>query len=187
MKMFYLIPLLFLSACSTTPKLTLRPQQPSTTNADGVRYPEVLHAYHVGRYADPNDDLIMHEQHAVYRVEENTRWNFHPGPADGNLPALPSRDAAFAPVPVNDTILAEVNSQRLATAEIMMQARTLSAALAQFQSALQQTKTNLQETVRLRASVNEMQKRLDALAAAQVQSPVPANSTTNEPPDSLSP
>jgi hypothetical protein len=187
MKTYYLIPLLFLSACSTTPKLVLRPQQPPTTNAGGIRYPEVLHAYHVGRYADPNDDLIMHEQHVVYRVEENTRWDFHPGPVDGNLPALPLRDAAFAPVPVNDTILAEVNSQRLATTEIMTQAQTLSAALAQFQAALQQTKTNLQETVRLRASVNEMQKRLDALAAAQVQTPVPAISTTNEPPDSLSP
>ena len=111
MKAYYLIPLLFLSACSTTPKLMLRPQQPPATNADGIRYPEVLHAYHVGRYADPNDDLIMHEQHVVYRVEENTRWDFHPGPADGNLPALPSRDAAFAPAPVNDAILAEVNSQ----------------------------------------------------------------------------
>ena len=112
MKTYYLIPLLFLSACSTTPKLVLRPQQPPTPNADGIRYPEVLHAYHVGRYADPNDDLIMHEQHVVYRVEENTRWDFHPGPADGNLPAVPSRDAAFAPAPVNDAILAEVNSQK---------------------------------------------------------------------------
>jgi hypothetical protein len=136
---------------------------------------------------DPNDDLIMHEQHVVYRVEENTRWNFHPGPVDGNLPAVPSPDAAFAPAPVNDAILAEVNSQKAATTQIMMQARTLTAALAQFQAALQQTKTNLQETVRLRVSVNEMQKRLDALAAAQEQSPVPAISTTNEPPDSLSP
>jgi len=187
MKACYLIPLLFLSACSTTPKLVLRPQQPQATNADGIRYPEVLHAYHVGRYADPNDELIMHEQHVVYRVEENTRWDFHPSPPDGNLPELPSRDAAFAPAPVNDAILAEVNSQKAATTQIMMQARTLSAALAQFQAALQQAKTNLQETVRLRASVNEMQKRLDALAATQVQTPVPAISTANEPPDSLSP
>jgi len=86
MKMFYLIPLLFLSACSTAPKLTLRLQQPPASDAAGIRYPEVLHTYHVGRYGDPNDDSLMHEQHVVYRVEENTRWNFHPGPADGNLP-----------------------------------------------------------------------------------------------------
>ena len=187
MKPYYLIPLLLLSACSTTPKLTLHPQQTPATSADGVRYPEVLHAYHVGRYADPNDDLIMHEQHVVYRVEENTRWNFHPGPVDGNLPASPSRDAAFVPAPVNDDILAEVKSQRLATTQIMLQARTLSAALAQFQAALQQTKTNLQETVILRASVNQMKQRLDALESAQVQSPAASLSTTNATDDPLSP
>jgi hypothetical protein len=190
MKTFYLIPLLFLSACSTAPKprLALRPQQPPPVADDSaVRYPEILHAYHVGRYADPNDDLIMHEQHVVYRIEENTRWNFHPSATDGLPPAAPSHDAAFAPVPVNDDILAEVNAQRLATTEIMMQARTLSAALTQFQAALQQTKTNLQETARLRASVNDMRKRLDAIAAAQEQAPVQSISTTNEPVDSLSP
>jgi hypothetical protein len=187
MKMFYLIPLLFLSACSTAPKLVLRPQQPLPMDDSAVRYPEVLHAYHVGRYADPNDDSIMHEQHVVYRVEENTRWNFHPGPVDGNLPPLPSRDAAFAPAPVNNAILAEVNSQRLATTEIMMQARTLSAALSQFQIALQQTKTNFQETARLRVTVNDMKQRLDALESAPGQLPPPPMSTTNEPPDPLSP
>ena len=145
MKMLPLIPLLFLSACSTAPRLALRPQQPPpAADNSAVRYPEVVRAYHFGRYVDPNDDLVMHEQHVVYRVEENTRWNFHPGPVGGNVPALPARDAAFAPVPVNDAILAEVNSQRLATAQIMVQARTLSSALMQFQSALQQTRTNLQ-------------------------------------------
>ena len=106
----------------------------------------------------------MHEQHTVYRVEENTRWNFHPGPVDGNLPALPPRDAAFAPAPVNDAILAEVNSQRLATTEIMMQARTLSAALAQFQTALSQTKTNIQETADAARDSERDEERLDALA-----------------------
>ena len=187
MKMFYLIPLLFLSACSTAPKLTLRPQPPAATNADGVRYPEVLHAYHIGRYADPNDDLILHERHAVYRVEDTTRWNFHPGPADGNVPAAPARDAAFAPAPVNDAILAEVNAQRLATTEIMLQARTLATALAQFQTALAQTKTNLQETARLRAAVSAMKQRLDSLETASAQRPATPLSTTNEAPDSLSP
>ena len=188
MKIYYLIPLVFLSACSTTPKLTLRPQQPpAATDTTGTRYPEVLHAYHIGRYADPNDDLIMHERHAVYRVEDNTRWNLHPGPVDGNLPALPSRDAAFAPAPFNDSILAEVNSQKAATAQIMMQARTLSAALAQFQTALQQTKTNIQEALILRASVNDMRRRLDALESAPGQLHPTPISSTNEPPDSLSP
>jgi hypothetical protein len=187
MKMLPLIPLLFLSACSTAPRLALRPQSPlAATDNSTVRYPEVIHAYHVGRYADPNDGLVMHEQHVVYRVEENTRWDFHPSQA-GNNSLIPS-NVAFSPAPVNDAILAEVNSQRLATAQIMVQARTLSAALMQFQSALQQTQTNLQQTAALRATVGEMKQRLAALEAAPSQQPPFATATTtNEPADPLSP
>ena len=186
MKTYYLIPLLFLSACSTATKLTLRPQQPPA-EISAIRYPEIVNAYHVGRYSDPNDDLVLHEQHVVYRVEENTRWDFHPGSVGGNFPVLPPRDAAFVPAPVNDVILAEVNSQRLATTQIMLLARTLSAALAQFQAALQQTNTNLQETARLRVTVIDMQKRIDALAAAPEQPSALSISTTNATADPLSP
>ena len=174
MKTFHLIPLLFLTACSTTPKLALRPlQPPPAADNSAVRYPEIINAYHVGRYVDPNDDLVMHEQHVVYRVEENTRWDFHPGAICSSATSPTPRDAAFSPIPVNDAVLAEVNAQRLATVQIMLEARTLSAALAQFQAALQQTKTNLQETAVLRATVNEMRKRLDALETAQAQPPAP--------------
>ncbi len=187
MKTIYLIPLLFLSACSTTPKLVLRPQPPPTAADNSVvRYPEIVRAYHFGRYADPNDDSVMHEQHTVFRVEENTRWDLRPATIGNNVvfPAMP-RDAAFSPAPVNDAILAEVNSQRLATAQIMGQARTLSSALMQFETALQQSRTNLQQTMALRLTVSDMKQRLDALQAAKGQPP--SISTTNEASGSLSP
>jgi hypothetical protein len=189
MKMFYLIPLVFLSACSTTPKLVLQPKEPSGVDAAAVRYPEVVRAYHFGRYADPSDDLVMHEQHVAYRVEENTRWDLHPAiPASSGIFSVEpvSRDPAFSPAPVNDAVLVEVNSQRLATSQIMTQAQTLCVALAQFQTALQQTKTNLQETAILRATVNEMKQRLAVLEMVRVQLPAPSLPTTNEPLDSLS-
>jgi hypothetical protein len=195
MKTYHLIPLMFLSACSTTPKLTLRPQSPPpATDNSAVRYPEVVRAYHFRRYVDPNDDLVMHEQHVVYRVEENTRWDLRSlrtatigCAADSSATISAPHDAAFSPLLVNDAVRAEVNAQKLATVQIMLEARTLSAALAQFQAALQQTKTNLQETAVLRASVIEMKKRLDTLETAQRQPPPAPNSPTNEPPDSLGP
>ena len=174
MKTFYFISLMFLTACSSTPRLALQPQQPPpAADKSTVRYPEVVRAYHVGRYADPNDDLVMHEQHVVYRVEENTRWDLRPlrAASIGGSVAFSTepapRDAAFNPLPVNDAVLAEINAQKLATVQIMVQAQTLSSALAQFQTALQQTRTNFQETAVLRASVIEMKKRLDALETAQ--------------------
>lgn len=194
MKTFYFIPLMFLTACSTAPKLALRPQSPPpAADNSTVRYPEVVHAYHFGRYVDPNNDQVMHEQHVVYRVEENTRWDLQPlrtatigGTAVSIATTTVPRDAAFSPLPVNDAVLAEVNAQKLATVQIMLETRTLSSALAQFQAALQQTKTNLQETAILRAAVIQMKKRLDELETAQRQPPSP-NFPTNEPSDSLSP
>jgi hypothetical protein len=191
MKPLYLIPLLFLSACSTTPKLALRPQPASPPMENStVRYPEVVRAYHFGRYVDPNDDLMMHEQHTVFRVEENTRWDLHPpGGGNGTLvsPGAPRRDTAFSPVPVNDAVLAEVNAQKLATIQIMIESRTLATALAQFQTALAQTKTNLQETMALRLAINNMKHRLDTLEAAPQQMTPSELSTTNTPTDPLSP
>lgn len=191
MKPYYLIPLMFLSACSTTPKLALRSQSPPPAmESSAVRYPELVRAYHFGRYVDPSDDLVMHEQHVVYRVEENTRWDLHPASA-GSLALFPApqspRDAAFSPLPINDAVLAEVNAQKLATIQIMVQAQTLSSALAQFQAALQQTKTNLQETAVLHAAVNDLKKQMDALETAQRQPQPSPIIPTNETPDSLSP
>jgi hypothetical protein len=194
MKPYYLISLMFLTACSTTPKLALCPlSPPPATDNSAVRYPEVVRAYHFGRYVDPNDDLVLHEQHVVYRVEENTRWDLRPlraatlgGAAAFSTEPAP-RDAAFSPLPVNDAVLAEVNAQKLATVQIRVQAQTLSSALAQFQAALSQTKTNLQETAGLRGSVIEMKKRLDALETAPRTPPASPNSATNEPAGSLGP
>jgi hypothetical protein len=185
-KSFYLLPLLFLSACSTPSKLALHPQSPSSAT-DTLRYPEVVHAYHFGRSVDPHDSLVMHEQHTVFRVEENTRWDLHPGAGVGQFstPVSPP-DAAFSSVPVNDAVLAEVNAQKLATGQIITESRTLSAALSQFQSALSQTKTNLEETAVLRTAVSDLKQRLAVLEAAQSSTNSPL-STTNAPPDPLSP
>ena len=76
MKTLYLIPFLFLSACSTpkAPKLLLHPQEPtSPIDEPGIRYPEVIGAYHLGRHVDPSNAL--HERHTVYRVEAASHWN----------------------------------------------------------------------------------------------------------------
>lgn len=191
MKSFYLIPLLLLSACSTSPKLTLRPQPSSPVENASVRFPEVVRAYHFGRYVDPSDDLVMHEQHTVFRVEENTRWSLRTAtmgsPAIYATTTAMPQDSAYYPLPVDDAVLAEVNAQKLATVQIMMQTRTLSAALGQFQTALAQTKTNLQETAALRAAVSDMKHRLVALESTPEQLPASPLSTTNAPPDPLSP
>ena len=47
----------------------------ATEDMESVRYGENLKAYSIGRYVDPNDGLVMHEAHTVYRVETTAKWN----------------------------------------------------------------------------------------------------------------
>jgi hypothetical protein len=189
MKILRLIPLMFLTACSTTPKLTLRPQQPSAAADDAaVRYPDTVRSYYFGRYVDPSDNLVMHEKHVIYRVEENSRWDLHPKQTDNAVfQFTPPRDAAFAPAPTNDAILGEVNAQKLATTQIRAQAKDLASTLAQFQTVLEQTRTNFQEMAILRASVVQMKQQLDALETTRIQVLPPPSFPSNEPSDSLEP
>ena len=60
----------------------------ATADMESVRYGENLKAYSFGRYVDPNDGLVMHEAHTVYRVETTAKWNLHPN-APVNVPGGP--------------------------------------------------------------------------------------------------
>ncbi|MGH7968515.1 MAG: hypothetical protein ACREIC_07305, partial [Limisphaerales bacterium] len=122
-KLILLIPLLFLPACATKKPVVVRMPHsvPGTTlpseDIESVRYGENLKAYPVGRYVDPNNSLVMHEAHTVYRVETTSKWNLHPnGPA--SIPAGPVVgiiDPAHKESPVTAEVAAEVNRQKAAT------------------------------------------------------------------------
>jgi len=70
----------------------------------------------------------MHEQHVVYRVEENTRWNLHPGRLTAiSRVAVARRGVRPSPGQRFHSGRGEFPKGR--HPQIMMQARTLSAAL----------------------------------------------------------
>ena len=98
-----------------------------------MRYGEVVRAYHVGRYVDPNHPETMQEEHPVYRVEVSARWNLHPGPPNAANLLNPPPDAAFAPPPTNDVVIAEMNRQRETTALVMQQAVRLAQSYSELQ------------------------------------------------------
>jgi len=93
--MKYLISLLFVclgAGCATrresTPKTATVVPGTSlpTSRMASVRTPEVVKAYPVGRYTDPNYPDEMHERHTVYRREQSPDWNYLPDPP-ATLPA----------------------------------------------------------------------------------------------------
>ena len=181
MKYFAFLPLLFVAACATRPQLVVRPLPPPAVEPiESVRYGEVVRAYHVGRYVDPNHPETMHERHPVYRVEVSARWNLHPGPRDtANLLSLPP-DAAFAPPPTNDVLIAEMNRQRESTARVMLEA----ARLAQSYGELQGMLTELKHVARTSALLNQRfatnESRVGELER-RILSTVPSPSTNSVP------
>jgi hypothetical protein len=52
---------------------TLTPAGPTGT-VSNVRQAEMVKVYGVNRYVDPTDPRIMHERHAIYRVEQEPAW-----------------------------------------------------------------------------------------------------------------
>lgn len=186
MKYLALIPLVFVASCASRPQLVVRPLPPPAVEpVESVRYGEVVRAYHVGRYVDPNHPETLHEQHPVYRVEVSARWNLHPGPLGTANLLNPPPDAAFAPPPTNDVLVAEMNRQREVTARVMQEAGKLAQSYGELQGVL----TEMNNVARTSALLNqrfatnesrivELERGLQKLSVP----PLPVTTATNDVP-----
>jgi hypothetical protein len=172
MKAIYLIPLLLLSACASNRRLTVlnmsRPVPGTTLPGDdieSVRYSENIKAYNVGRYVDPNNTLVMHERHVLYRVETTAKWNLHPNaPATVALgPAVQIIDPAHQNGPTTAEVIAEVNRQKAATQTVIDQGKRLNNTLTQVSTALDASKQIAEQNQQLRTEIDLTKQRLDLL------------------------
>ncbi|MGH7989864.1 MAG: hypothetical protein ACREDS_06745, partial [Limisphaerales bacterium] len=106
----------------------------TTGDMESVRYGENMKAYLIGRYVDPNNGLVMHEAHTIYRVETTAKWNLHPDVypyAPGNLPGGPVIgiiDPAHEDSPTTPEIVAEVDRQKAATQTLIAQSQRMNQA-----------------------------------------------------------
>ncbi len=187
MKYFAFLPLLLFAACAARPQVVVRPLPPPAVEPiEAVRYGEVVRAYHVGRYVDPNHPETLHEQHPVYRVEVSARWNLHPGPRNtANLLSLPP-DAAFAPPPTNDVLIAEMNRQRETTARVMLEAARLAQSYGELQGVLTEMKHVARTSALLIQRIATNESRVGELER-QILSTVPSPSTNSVPASSSGP
>jgi len=195
MKYLALIPLALVTSCASRPQVVLRPTPPPAVEpVEAVRYGEVVRAYHVGRYVDPNHPETMHEQHPVYRLEASARWNLHPGPLNTANLLNPPPDAAFAPPPTNDVLVAEMNRQREATVRVMSEAAKLAQSYGELQTVLGEMKNvarnNALITVRLATNeqrVVEFSRELQKLSAPPSPATNDVPAFTPETPDGPKP
>ncbi|MDE3100483.1 MAG: hypothetical protein KGJ88_13525 [Verrucomicrobiota bacterium] len=170
-RIFFFIPLILLPACASRKPVVVQ-MPPAVTGTilptddiESVRYGENLKAYSIGRYIDPNDSLVMHEAHTIYRVETTAKWNLHPnGPA--NIPGGPVVgiiDTAHKDSPITPEIVAEVDRQKAATMALLVQGQRMNQALNQLSKVLPATEQVAQENAELKVEAMATEKRLDIL------------------------
>jgi hypothetical protein len=81
---------------------TATPTGPIGTVAN-VRQAESVKVYGVNRYVDPADPRIMHERHAIYRVEQKPAWVTRSKNQSGEIllgPVLGLHRPEYAPEPL---------------------------------------------------------------------------------------
>jgi len=81
---------------------TATPTSPIGTVAN-VRQAEQVKVYGVNRYVDPADPRIMHERHAIYRVEQKPAWVTRSKNQSGEIllgPVLGLHRPEYAPEPL---------------------------------------------------------------------------------------
>lgn len=161
MKYLALIPLVLVASCASRPQVALRPTPPPPVEpVEAVRYGEVVRAYHLGRYVDPNHPETMHEQHPVYRIEVSARWNLHPGAQNTANLLNPPPDAAYTPPLTNDALVAEMNRQRETTARVMREAAKLAQSYGELQSFLGEMKNVARNNALLSVRIATNEQRI---------------------------
>jgi hypothetical protein len=185
MKYVTLILLLVVTSCASRPKpkVTVRPMPaPAVESAESVRYTEIIRAYHIGRYVDPNHPDVMHEQHPVFRVEAHSRWSLKPGDpcAPGAVLQNPPRDAAFSPPPTDDALAAEMNRQKEATERVMREASQLARSYEELQKVIKDMAVVAKNHTWMGGRILSAERRVGELEAELRKLNAPSAPTTNE-------
>jgi hypothetical protein len=170
-RIFLFIPLIFLSACAAKKPVVLAMPPAvmgtvlSPEDMASVRYDENVKAYEVSRYIDPNDSLVMHEAHTIYRVETTAKWNLHPNaPVDvPGGPVVGIIDTAHKDSPITPEIVAEVDRQQAATQTLLAQSQRLNLALKQLSRILPATEQVAEQNAQLKVQVLATERRLEIL------------------------
>jgi hypothetical protein len=121
-----------------------------------VRTPEIVKAYPVGRYIDPNFPDQMHERHTVYRREHAAEWNYRPSKPY----ALPLGPVVAESNPSSSyftkTNSEEINAQQKAYAEALLEQNVV---LKRRIDELQQKDSTIQN---LQSEIERLKRELDS-------------------------
>ena len=169
MKLFYLSLTIFLFAGCAPRHVVYYPTSSPSDNLvkivrpreeiDGLRYQEQVKAYPIGRYRDPRNSRIMHERHLVYRVEQDSSWDYSPNRSFvvplGKIEAVSKPNSAsslkFASTEV------DIKKQQEHNAALVEQNKVLASKLQNFEQGNQQVSQLTEKNKMLQKQFNQLE------------------------------
>ena len=145
-------------------------------DARKVRTPEIVKAYPVGRYIDPNFPNQVHERHTVYRREQAAEWNYRPSKPYPLLLGPVVAESNPSSSYYSKTNSEQINAQQKAYAEALLEQNV---ALKRRIDELQQKNSTIQN---LQTEIERLKKELDSRAGE----PVPLDETKQSPSEDFS-
>lgn len=167
------VALLILGLCSACSHRDPKPDRPALTKksnaarvkTSGVRTPETVKAYPVGRYRDPHDPDVMHERHTIYRREQSADWNFLPdAPYALPLGPITARSNPTASYYVTADREQMTGQQRAYAAALLEQNRAL-------KKRLETDAENGERVQSLEREIEQLKRQLDAANAPEPADP----------------
>jgi hypothetical protein len=127
---------------------------------------EVVKAYGVSRYVDAGDGRIMHERHAVYRLEESPDWKLQPSNNQPEVllgPILGLRKAEYAPEPLRGEVGRDLMATKQNTQTAVDGVRAVTQDQIKIREDLAQSLKRLnQNEATLAQELTELKQRVDA-------------------------
>jgi hypothetical protein len=169
-------------SCAAKPPPVVKVQStPSRTvrAGSGVRFPERIKAYPLGRYVEPNHRGVMHEAHTIYRIEATPKWDLS-GRAGAPRPAPPEGGRTCLS---RNELLVALNRQREATQSVIQSGQSVSSKLTDLATSLQKNQQALAgQNAEIRQELESTRRRLETLESKTHQPPERGASSSDDAP-----
>jgi hypothetical protein len=182
--------MIFLVGCASKSTVAFAPvyyDKIPVRTTDAVLGPQLVEAYPISRYQDPQNPDLMHERHIVYRrINRGWRLRSNPGEEIQLGATVGPRNAGYQPRPARGEVNAAVVSQRYQLAqseETLSQVRQQLAELQQVAPTVNGVVQNQQAEI---ARLQALEERLIKLEGRQhtngsTPQPSPTSTSPNEP------
>lgn len=170
------------SARSDSVPKTPTPTGPLGTVAN-VRQSEQVKVYGVNRYVDPADPRIMHERHAIYRVEQKPAWVTRSKNQSGEIllgPVLGLHRPEYAPEPLPGETARDVAEVRRGVQDANKDMQSMREGQQKLASNVQSlAEQTLDGQRKLTTAVGLLNERMKKLESQSTANPTPAADSNN--------